>query len=151
MKKLFLTISAALALLVMLPSPALAQQSLGQQISGQVKASEQTAGVDGSADPQEIITSVIKIGLSVVGIGFTILMVMAGFWWATAKGEEAKVEKAQTTIRTAVIGLIVVLGAYSITLLIGKITQTSLDRNEQIRQTTPDGETYDTLFDEWGG
>ncbi len=146
MKKLLLTISTLLALFVMLPAPTLAQKSLGEQISGQIKTSEQTAGVNGSADPQEIIVSVIKAALTIVGIGFTILVIIAGFWWATAKGEEAKIEKAQSTIRTAVIGLIIVLGAYAITTLVGAITKTSLNGNERIRQTTPDGESYDTLF-----
>jgi hypothetical protein len=44
-----------------------------------------------------------------------ILIVYAGFLWMTARGNEQTVEKAQTIIRSSVIGLIIVLGAYSIT------------------------------------
>jgi len=35
--------------------------------------------------------------------------------WLTAAGEESKVEKAMGILKTAVIGLVIILAAYSIT------------------------------------
>jgi hypothetical protein len=43
---------------------------------------------------------------------------VSGYWLLTARGDESKVEKAQATIRRAVIGMIIVLAAYSITQLV---------------------------------
>jgi ABC-type phosphate transport system auxiliary subunit len=45
-------------------------------------------------------------------------MIVAGFQWMTAAGNETKVEKALSMIKTAVIGLIIVLAAYAITYFI---------------------------------
>jgi phage shock protein PspC (stress-responsive transcriptional regulator) len=58
---------------------------------------------------------IIKIALSFVGTIFFALAVYAGFLWMTAQGNEDKVEKATKIIRTAVVGMIIVLAAYSIT------------------------------------
>ena len=57
----------------------------------------------------------INLALSFVGVIFLVLMVYAGYLWMTARGEEAKVEKAQSIIRSTVIGLIIATAAYSIT------------------------------------
>jgi hypothetical protein len=43
---------------------------------------------------------------------------MSGYWLITARGDESKVEKAQATIRSAIIGLAIVLMAYGITLFV---------------------------------
>lgn len=59
--------------------------------------------------------TVVKTALGMVGVIFMILIIYAGFLWMTARGNEQQVEKAETIIRSSVIGLIIVLGAYSIT------------------------------------
>jgi len=61
------------------------------------------------------IGGVIKAALSLVGTIFLVLTVYAGFLWMTAAGDESKVEKAQNILRSAIIGLIIALGAYGIT------------------------------------
>jgi hypothetical protein len=61
------------------------------------------------------IGTVIGAALSLLGVFFLVLMVYAGYLWMTARDEEAQVEKAQKIIMAAVIGLIIVVGAYSIT------------------------------------
>lgn len=63
----------------------------------------------------QTIGRVIKILLSFVGTIFFALAVYAGFLWMTAQGNEDQVAKATGIIKTAVIGLIVVMAAYSIT------------------------------------
>lgn len=63
----------------------------------------------------EIIGEVIKTALSFVGVIFLVLMVYAGFLWMNARGDESKIEKSQDIIRAAIIGMIITVGAYSIT------------------------------------
>lgn len=63
----------------------------------------------------ETIGTVIQAILSFVGVIFLVLMVYAGFLWMTARGDEGQVEKAQDIITTSIIGLVIVIGAYSIT------------------------------------
>ncbi|MDD5527929.1 MAG: hypothetical protein PHO56_03040 [Patescibacteria group bacterium] len=62
----------------------------------------------------QIIGAIIQTLLGLLGVIFIVLLVYGGFTWMTAEGEEAKVEKAQTIIRNAVIGLIIIVSAYAI-------------------------------------
>lgn len=62
----------------------------------------------------EIIGTVISAALALIGAIFLALMLYAGYHWMTARGEEEKVEKAKDTINRAVVGLIIVVGAYAI-------------------------------------
>ena len=65
-----------------------------------------------------IIATIIRIALSLLAAIFLILIIIAGFQWMTAGGNEQKVEKALARIKTAVIGLIIVLAAYAITVFL---------------------------------
>lgn len=62
-----------------------------------------------------IVALLVRAALGLLAIIFLILMIFAGFSWMTAGGDEAKVKKARDTIKTAVIGLLIVLAAYAIT------------------------------------
>ncbi len=62
-----------------------------------------------------IIAILVRAALGILAAIFLILMIIAGFGWMTAGGDEAKVKKAQDTIKTALIGLVIVLAAYAIT------------------------------------
>lgn len=61
-----------------------------------------------------IIGVVISAALALIGAIFLVLMLYAGYHWMTARGEEEKVEKAKDTINRAIVGLIIVVGAYAI-------------------------------------
>jgi succinate dehydrogenase/fumarate reductase cytochrome b subunit len=80
------------------------QMSAFQQTSGIARTS--VAGIAGT-----IITTV----LGLLGIIFVALLVYAGIQWMTAEGSEEKIEKAKNTIVRAIIGLAIVIVAYSIT------------------------------------
>lgn len=67
----------------------------------------------GSVD--SIASQVIDALFSLVGVIFFILMIYGGYIWMMAKGNEQDVDKAKNIIRAAIIGLIVVVGAYAIT------------------------------------
>lgn len=65
-----------------------------------------------------LIGNIVEIAISLVGLIFFVQIVYAGYLWMTARGEREQAEKAQETIRRSVIGLIVTLAAYSISLYI---------------------------------
>lgn len=62
-----------------------------------------------------IVARVIRIALSVVGIILVALIVYAGYLWFTAAGRPEPVAKAKKILQQAVIGLIIIFSAYSIT------------------------------------
>jgi hypothetical protein len=72
---------------------------------------------------QEIIAMVIKTFLGLLGAIFIILIIMAGFKYMTAGGNEEKVKQAVSQIKNAIIGLLIVLASYSLTVF---ITNTAL-------------------------
>ena len=75
---------------------------------------------------------VVRTALSLMGVVFMSLIVYAGFTWMTAQGDESKVEKAIGTIRRAVIGLIITVGAYSITqFVVPRIVERTADQGGQ--------------------
>lgn len=67
-----------------------------------------------NADPDSVISTVIKLALSFLGVVFMILLVYAGYLWMTARGDSGQVDKAKDIIREAIIGLIIVAMAYAI-------------------------------------
>ena len=68
-----------------------------------------------SASIGEVVGNVINIALGFLGIIFVVMLVMAGFKYFTAQGAEAKTKEAIGSIKTAVIGLIIILMSYAIT------------------------------------
>ncbi|HTX87269.1 MAG TPA: hypothetical protein VMC41_04375 [Candidatus Nanoarchaeia archaeon] len=62
----------------------------------------------------QIIGTIIQTLLGLLGVIFILLLVYGGVTWMTSEGDEAKVEKAQRIIRSAIIGLIVVIAAFAI-------------------------------------
>lgn len=85
------------------------------ETGGQTQAFVNSAGFQTSTDIGGIIATAITAFLSLLGIVFIVLLVMAGYKYMTARGDEAKIEEALGTIRRAIIGLIIVAAAYSIT------------------------------------
>lgn len=104
-----------LVVIVMLPEIALA---------GNAALNELEIVGSGDAGPYEnlnqeygmsaIVGTAIGALLGLIGAIFLVLMIYAGYHWMTARGEEEKVNKAKDTITRAIIGLIIVVGAYAI-------------------------------------
>ena len=82
------------------------------------------AGFDTGITPDTgvggIAELVIEGFLSLLGVIFILLMIIAGYNWMTAAGDEQKVTKAKDTIRRAIIGLIILISAYAITYFVFK-------------------------------
>lgn len=71
------------------------------------------------------VAVILKQVLSLVGVLFFCLMLYAGFLWMTAAGNDKQIEKARDVLTAALIGLIIVIAAYSITQFVGKTIMTT--------------------------
>ncbi len=87
--------------------------------SGIEKIGSDAYGVnDASADNyriQVIIARIIKVFLGLLGIIFVIMLVWAGYKYMISQGNEEKISESIGQIRTAIIGLIIILISWSIT------------------------------------
>ncbi|MBT3817157.1 MAG: hypothetical protein HOG08_02310 [Candidatus Magasanikbacteria bacterium] len=117
MKKIFI-----LSLFLLLPLTVYAQYGI-----------EETAGGTGltkyNQPVQSMAGTMIGGALSIIGILFFILMLYGGFMWMIARGDEGKVEKGRNSIIAAVIGLLIVLSSYTVTVF--------LFQGDSLSQSTP--------------
>ncbi|MBU2542309.1 pilin [Patescibacteria group bacterium] len=81
-------------------------------------AGEKGADYGDGQDPRAIIVYVIQISLSVLGIIFIVYVFYAGATWLTSGGDEEKIKNAKKTLTYAILGVVIVFSAYSITLFV---------------------------------
>ncbi|MBD3250869.1 hypothetical protein GF380_00095 [Candidatus Uhrbacteria bacterium] len=110
----FLLTSIASTGSVTLPLAVMAQDNPYTRAQGYTESVQSSAGVTGSQDLPTIIGRIINVVLGFLGILLLVLILYAGFLWMTAGGDSGKVEKAQTMLRNAIIGLIIVVAAFAI-------------------------------------
>lgn len=67
---------------------------------------------------EEVIGGYIKTALTLVGVLFTALTFYGGYIWFIARDDEEEAKRAKGIISMALIGLIIVLGAYAVTYFI---------------------------------
>ena len=72
-----------------------------------------TAGL-GQGDLISGIAKVIQTAMGFLGIIAVIIILLGGFKWMTAGGNDEKVKKAKALIFQGIIGLVIILAAYSI-------------------------------------
>lgn len=68
----------------------------------------------GARDVRFTAAQIINVSLGLLGIIALVLIVYAGFLWMTAGGNSEQVDKAKGILFASVIGLIIILSAYSI-------------------------------------
>ncbi len=61
------------------------------------------------------MATIIRAFLGLLGIIFIVMVVVAGYKYMNARGEEERVREATDMIRRAIIGLLIVVFAYAIT------------------------------------
>jgi hypothetical protein len=64
--------------------------------------------------------TIVGAFLSLLGVIFIILMIYGGYNWMTAGGNEDKMTTAKNTIKSAIIGLIIIAGAWAIYIFISR-------------------------------
>jgi uncharacterized BrkB/YihY/UPF0761 family membrane protein len=64
------------------------------------------------------IVNIINIILTLLGIITIILMIYAGFRWMTSAGNEDAISSAKNILKNAIIGLVIITFAWSITVFV---------------------------------
>ena len=72
----------------------------------------------GTNDPLTVTFRIINTVLTLLGFGFLIIIIYAGFLWAWARGNTEEIEKAKNLIRRAIIGFIIILGSLGISMFV---------------------------------
>lgn len=93
------------------------------EISDKTSFVADVASYDKSTDKYtaaDIVATVIKAFLGLLGVIFIFLVVIAGYKYMTANGDEGQIEDALGSIKTAIIGLIIIVSAYAITAFVFK-------------------------------
>lgn len=83
----------------------------GGDVSGSEFAG--TAGL-GSGSLPKTIASIINVIIGFLGIVAVVIMLLGGFKWMTAGGNDDKVKEAKKLMIAGVIGLVIVLSSFSI-------------------------------------
>lgn len=84
-------------------------------------AFQANAGFDAATSGTTLPTAVglvIRVFIGLLGTIFLILILTAGWNWFTAQGDSKKIETAKAKMINAVIGLVIVVSAYAITVFV---------------------------------
>lgn len=68
-----------------------------------------------NTNPKNVIVNVVQVFLGFLGLIAVIIILIGGFTWMTAGGNEEKVKTGQKWIINGVIGLVIILASYGIT------------------------------------
>lgn len=68
-----------------------------------------------STDPRQTVARIIKVALGFLGSIAVILIVLAGFKWMTAAGNEDKIAESKKLMAAAFVGLVIILAAFALT------------------------------------
>ncbi|MCX6781757.1 MAG: pilin [Candidatus Magasanikbacteria bacterium] len=89
------------------------------EMEGQLSAAaEEGAGYSEPQDPRVTAATIIRAALSLIGIIFLVLTLYAGALWMMSGGNEEQITKAKNTLKASIIGLVIVICAYSITIFV---------------------------------
>lgn len=113
MKKVTKIISSVAVLgLLLMPVVASAQLNLGNQTLNNVSGN---VGYNTGQQLPETIGNIIKVIIGLIGLIALVIFIAGGFLWMTAGGDEDQIKKAKSLMKNAVIGIAIVVLAYSAT------------------------------------
>jgi hypothetical protein len=108
MKKIFKTLLiVAMAMAIIMPIMPVLAIELGTNAGSSIGL--------GAADPKVVAVNIIHIVLGFLGLLAVIMILIGGFKWMTAGGNEDSVAEAKKIIIAAVIGLLIILASWAIT------------------------------------
>ncbi|NCU39747.1 hypothetical protein EOL99_02545 [Candidatus Falkowbacteria bacterium] len=113
MKKIYKHL-LSLAIVALLLTPVFAIQVSAQADFGLNQVNNGLDNALSNRDPREIVGSIINVILGFLGVIAVAIILMGGFKWMTAGGNEDKVSEAQKLLGAGVIGLVIILAAWAI-------------------------------------
>lgn len=116
------------AVLLFVPQFALAQSNITDPIAGLRRSARVGELIETESEQVSVVTTagnIIGAALSFIAVLFFIMVVYGGFIWMTARGNEQMVDKGKESVIAAVIGIVIVFGAYAITNLVFNSTGAS--------------------------
>lgn len=88
-----------------------------------------TTGIAGSTSLVDLLTKIIQLLLTFAGIIAVVFLVLGGYWYMASGGNEELAEKGKKTIVNFVLGLVVIILAYTIvTILSNTLTADKFTR-----------------------
>ncbi|OGY19049.1 MAG: hypothetical protein A2900_00885 [Candidatus Chisholmbacteria bacterium RIFCSPLOWO2_01_FULL_50_28] len=81
----------------------------------------QTGGSTPGVTLERFFSTVLGFLTVIGGIAFLIYFVLGAFTWLTSSGDKQKVEKAQSYLTNAAIGIIIIVLAWAITGIVGTL------------------------------
>jgi len=103
------------------PMFAFAQNNITDPMAGLKSTARAGKIIEVGKEPTNVVTiagNIIGTALSFIAVLFFIMMVYGGFVWMTARGNDQMITKGQDSITAAIIGIMIVFGAYAITNLV---------------------------------
>ncbi|MDP3244635.1 MAG: pilin [bacterium] len=88
------------------------------EAGGLLKDAGSRAGFKQTDEPEVVAGKIIQGALVIMGTIFGILVIYGGYLWMQARGNEEYVKKAKGILEAAIIGIVIVMGAYAITAFI---------------------------------
>jgi hypothetical protein len=79
----------------------------------------------GKEDPRVIISRIINVAMMFLGIIAVVIILVGGFKWMTAMGNEENVSEAKKLMGQGIIGLVIVLASWGIAQFIVRQLQTA--------------------------
>jgi hypothetical protein len=119
--------------------PVLAVDNTGiSKIQEQSNALNGRANFGTSASLVDIISATIKVVFGLLALVFLVLIIIAGYQWMMANGNEETIKKSQSIIKNAIIGLVIVLSSYLVTYAIFNLLPLGINTSS-IGSTTTGG------------
>jgi len=115
MKKLIatlITLSFVFGLFLVMPAQAVTSGTIDANDLGLTYGAQTGLG---TKDVRETVASIIQTAMGLLGIVAVVIVLIGGFIWMTAGGNDEKIGEAKKWIFAGVIGLAIILSAYALT------------------------------------
>lgn len=124
MKKMFQK-SAIIAVLVFMAMSVLVVPAMAQNLG--LQYAENLGLQTANGDPRDTAVDIVRYLMTFLGIIAVVVILIGGFRWLTAGGNEDRIASAKKTIIAGTIGLIVILAAFAIVTFVIDITSNAIN------------------------
>lgn len=115
MKRFAISLGVFLQVFLFSHLPAFAADTPTSLLTGGLNDAAAGVGYNQNLSLPDIIGRLIAAILGAVGLVFIIIIITAGITYMTAGCDPGKVDKAKQSITRAIIGIIIIVGAYALT------------------------------------